>query len=147
MTRLDQFLAWAEANRLVMSVWATLLIFGTAALDWALPHTSVGFLYLIPILLSAPALNGRQIGRPVPGGDGRIRDEPALASPWCHGPAETFHSTRKIHCWTKTLRAIVNTYQMPDLRPGNRGIGVSVAVGHDQATWDWNGGTDRNQDA
>ena len=61
MTRLDQFLAWAEANRLVMSVWATLLLFGTAALDWALPHTSVGFLYLIPILLSAPALNGRQI--------------------------------------------------------------------------------------
>jgi PAS domain S-box-containing protein len=61
MTRLDQFLAWAEANRLVISVWATLLILGTAALDWALPHTSVGFLYLIPILLSAAALNGRQI--------------------------------------------------------------------------------------
>lgn len=61
MTRLDQFLAWAEANRLVISAWAALLIAGTAALDWILPYTSVGFLYLVPILLSAAALSGGQI--------------------------------------------------------------------------------------
>jgi two-component system, LuxR family, sensor kinase FixL len=61
MNRLDQFLAWAEANRLVISVWATVLVIGIAALDWILPNTSVGFLYLIPVLLSAAALNGRQI--------------------------------------------------------------------------------------
>jgi PAS domain S-box-containing protein len=29
--------------------------------DWVLPDTSVGFLYLIPVLLAAPALNGYQI--------------------------------------------------------------------------------------
>src|SRR5438309_5285380 len=29
--------------------------------DFMLPNTSVGFLYLIPVLLSAPALNGPQI--------------------------------------------------------------------------------------
>jgi PAS domain S-box-containing protein len=61
MNRLDQFLAWSEANRLVISVWAAVLIAGTAALDWVLPRTSVGFLYLVPILLSAAALSGRQI--------------------------------------------------------------------------------------
>jgi PAS domain S-box-containing protein len=61
MNRLDQFLAWAEAHRLVISMWAASLVMGTAALDWVLPHTSVGFLYLIPILLSAAALSGRQI--------------------------------------------------------------------------------------
>ena len=61
MNRLDQFLAWAEANRLVISLWAAVLIMGTAALDWVLPRTSVGFLYLVPILLSAAALSGGQI--------------------------------------------------------------------------------------
>jgi len=61
MTRLDKFLAWAEANRLVISVLSTVLIAGTAALDWILPYTSVGFLYLIPILLSAASLSSGQI--------------------------------------------------------------------------------------
>jgi PAS domain S-box-containing protein len=61
MNRLDDFLAWAESHRLVIVGAAALLVAGTAALDWTLPSTSVGYLYLLPVLLSAAALNGRQI--------------------------------------------------------------------------------------
>jgi len=61
MNRLDQLLAWAESHRLVISAAAALLVAGTAALDWTLPNTSVGYLYLLPVLLSAAALNGPQI--------------------------------------------------------------------------------------
>lgn len=61
MNRLDQFLAWAESHRLVISGVATVLVAGIATLDWMLPNTSVGFLYLIPVLLSAATLSGSQI--------------------------------------------------------------------------------------
>src|SRR5690242_19133225 len=61
MTRLDQFLAYVEANRFAVCVVAGALIALTAAADWLLPNTSVGFLYLLPLLVSAPALNRKQI--------------------------------------------------------------------------------------
>ena len=44
-----------------MCALAALMIVVIAWGDWVLPDTSIGFLYLIPILLSAAALNKRQI--------------------------------------------------------------------------------------
>lgn len=61
MTRLDSFLAYAESNRLIVCGVASLLVGLIAWGDWTLPTTSVGFLYLIPILVAAPALKGSQI--------------------------------------------------------------------------------------
>ncbi len=61
MTRLDSFLAYAESNRITVCAVAGLLIALIAWGDWQLPDTSVGFLYLIPIVLAAAALNKRQI--------------------------------------------------------------------------------------
>jgi len=61
MTRLDSFLAYAESNRVTVCALAGLLIAMIAWGDWELPDISIGFLYLIPILLSAAALNKRQI--------------------------------------------------------------------------------------
>jgi len=62
MTPLERFLAYAESNRLVITSVAMVLIGVIAFLDWSiLPNSSIGFLYLIPILLSAAALNSRQI--------------------------------------------------------------------------------------
>ena len=61
MTRLDKFLAYAESNRLMVCAIAIVLIGLIAWVDWLSPDTSVGFLYLVPVLLSAAALNGAQI--------------------------------------------------------------------------------------
>ena len=61
MTKLDSFLAYAESNRAMMCAVAAGLIALIAWGDWLLPDISVGFLYLIPILVSAAALNKRQI--------------------------------------------------------------------------------------
>lgn len=61
MTKLDSFLAYAESNRATVCAVATILIAVIAWGDWVLPDTSVGFLYLVPILVSAAALNKRQI--------------------------------------------------------------------------------------
>jgi two-component system sensor kinase FixL len=61
MTRFDHFLAYAEAHRTVMWGLAAALVVIVGWGDWMLPNTSVGFLYLIPVLLSAPALNRWQI--------------------------------------------------------------------------------------
>src|SRR5437016_13163638 len=61
MTQLDRFLAYAESNRLTVSVMAAFLVALIAWFDWTLPNTSVGFLYLIPVLLAAPGLKGAQI--------------------------------------------------------------------------------------
>ncbi|HYW45732.1 MAG TPA: PAS domain S-box protein, partial [Bryobacteraceae bacterium] len=61
MTPLDKFLAWAESNRLTVCGIAGLLVAATAWGDWLLPRTSVGFLYLISLLVAAPALNRLQI--------------------------------------------------------------------------------------
>jgi two-component system sensor kinase FixL len=60
MTRLDRFLEYAESNRLIVCGIAGILIALIAWGDFVLPNISVGFLYLIPVLVSAPALNGRQ---------------------------------------------------------------------------------------
>jgi two-component system, LuxR family, sensor kinase FixL len=61
MTRLDSFLAYAESHRAKVCLLAFVLILVIAWGDWVLPDTSVGFLYLLPILLSAAALNKKQI--------------------------------------------------------------------------------------
>jgi PAS domain S-box-containing protein len=61
ITRLDAFLAFAESNRLTVCAVSAALILLIAWGDWVSPDTSVGFLYLLPILLSAAALNGVQI--------------------------------------------------------------------------------------
>jgi PAS domain S-box-containing protein len=61
MTRLDNFLAYAESHRLTVTCAATAMIVAIALADWVVPNTSLGFLYLIPILLSAAGLNGYQI--------------------------------------------------------------------------------------
>ena len=62
MTPLERFLAYAESSRVVITAAAAVLIAVIASLDWwVLPDASIGFLYLVPILLSAAALNSRQI--------------------------------------------------------------------------------------
>ena len=61
MTELDKFLAYAESNRLTVCGMAAILVALIAWFDWLLPNTSVGFLYLIPILVAAPGLRGVQI--------------------------------------------------------------------------------------
>ena len=61
MNKLDTFLAYAEAHRATVSLLACGLILLTAYFDWATPDVSLGFFYLLPILLSAAALNGPQI--------------------------------------------------------------------------------------
>ena len=61
MTRLDNFLAYAESHRLAVCAIAVVLIGLIAWVDWLSPDSSVGFLYLLPVLLSAAALNGAQI--------------------------------------------------------------------------------------
>src|SRR5215207_2716697 len=61
MNRLDKFLAYAESHRLVVIGFAAVVVCAVAWADWALPYISVGFLYLLPVLICAPALNGWQI--------------------------------------------------------------------------------------
>ncbi|MBZ5625592.1 MAG: PAS domain-containing sensor histidine kinase [Acidobacteriia bacterium] len=61
MTQFDHFLAYAESHRLVVCGIAGILIALIAWGDYLLPKISVGFLYLIPVLVAAPALKGPQI--------------------------------------------------------------------------------------
>src|SRR4051812_9062970 len=61
MPRLDKFLAYAESHRFLVCAFASVVLTAVAWLDWKLPTTSVGYLYLIPVLLCAAALNGIQI--------------------------------------------------------------------------------------
>jgi two-component system sensor kinase FixL len=61
MTRLDNFLAFAESQRTVVSCAAAFLIALIGYLDWLAPNTSVGYLYIFPILLSSAGLNSYQI--------------------------------------------------------------------------------------
>jgi two-component system, LuxR family, sensor kinase FixL len=61
MTRLDRYLVYAESNRLTVCGIAAAMVTLTAWGDWLVPNTSLGFLYLIPILMAAPALRGYQI--------------------------------------------------------------------------------------
>jgi PAS domain S-box-containing protein len=61
MTRFDNFLAYAESHRAVVLAIAALQIVIIVALDWVLPNTSVGYLYLFPVLVAASALTTTQI--------------------------------------------------------------------------------------
>ena len=61
MTRIDRFLAYSESRRLTVCAIAFGLLAGIAWADSQLPDTSIGFLYLFPVLLAAPALNSWQI--------------------------------------------------------------------------------------
>ena len=61
MTRLDDALAYTERHRLPVCALAGFLIAAIACADWILPNTSVGFLYLLPVLLAAPALRTWEI--------------------------------------------------------------------------------------
>src|ERR1035438_6205987 len=61
MTRLDSSLVYAESHRATVCAVGGVMVVLIAWADWILPNTSVGFLYLIPVLLAAPALNGYQI--------------------------------------------------------------------------------------
>jgi two-component system sensor kinase FixL len=61
MIRLDGFLEYAESHRVTVCGAAAVMIVVIAWGDAHLPTMSIGFLYLIPILISAAALNGLQI--------------------------------------------------------------------------------------
>ena len=61
MTRLDNLFALAESHRFLVSCAATVMIAAVAYADWLIPNTSVGYLYLIPILISSAGLNSYQI--------------------------------------------------------------------------------------
>ena len=61
MNRLEKFLAYSESRRLTVCVMAALLIAAIAWVDSMTPESSIGFLYLFPILLAAAALNSWQI--------------------------------------------------------------------------------------
>src|SRR5947208_2466478 len=61
MTRLDHYLAWAQTHRRAVCAIAAILIALIAWVDELLPTISIGFLYLIPVLLSAGVLNTTQI--------------------------------------------------------------------------------------
>ena len=61
MTRLDNLLAYAESHRLSVSFAAAAMIATIAYADWLEPNTSVGYLYLLPILLCSAGLNRYEI--------------------------------------------------------------------------------------
>jgi two-component system, LuxR family, sensor kinase FixL len=61
MIRLETFLSYAESHRLTVCAIAAAMITAIAWTDARLPMMSLGFLYLFPILVSAPALDKFQI--------------------------------------------------------------------------------------
>jgi PAS domain S-box-containing protein len=61
MTKLDRFLGFAAEHRATVSTVAVALMAVIGWLDSQLPTASIGFLYLIPVLLSAAALNTIEI--------------------------------------------------------------------------------------
>ena len=61
MTGLDNYLAYAESHRLTVTGAAVVMIVVVAYLDWIIPNTSVGFLYLLPILACSAALSHYEI--------------------------------------------------------------------------------------
>jgi PAS domain S-box-containing protein len=60
-SRIDRFLEYSETRRLTVFAVAGLSTAIIAWADWRLPETSIGFLYLFPILLAASVLNTWQI--------------------------------------------------------------------------------------
>ena len=61
MGRLDRFLAYTELHRNLMLALAAVLIALIAWADASLPRISIGFLYLIPVMLCASVLSPLQI--------------------------------------------------------------------------------------
>jgi PAS domain S-box-containing protein len=61
MTKLDNFLAFAASHRALVCTLAAALLGVIAWADSQIPTASIGFLYLIPVLLSAAALNTFEI--------------------------------------------------------------------------------------
>ena len=61
MGRLDRFLAYTESHRRLMLAVSAALIALIAWADAALPYSSIGFLYLVPVLLCASVLSATQI--------------------------------------------------------------------------------------
>jgi PAS domain S-box-containing protein len=61
MIRLETFLSYAESHRVTVCAIAGVMIVAIAWADARLPMMSLGFLYLIPILISAAALHSFQI--------------------------------------------------------------------------------------
>ena len=60
-TRLDRFLAYSESRRATVCAIAGILTAGVACADSQLPDATVGFLYLLPILIAASLLKAWQI--------------------------------------------------------------------------------------
>jgi two-component system sensor kinase FixL len=61
MTRLDHALEFAETHRTEVCAVAGVMVALIAWADWRLPDASIGYLYLLPLLLASAALNGVQI--------------------------------------------------------------------------------------
>src|SRR5215469_6212034 len=61
MSRLESYFGYAETHRLAVCVVGSAMVILIAWGDALLPTMSIGFLYLIPIVLTAAALNGLQI--------------------------------------------------------------------------------------
>ena len=61
MSGLDNYLAYAESHRGTVCAASAGLIVLIAWVDWLLPTISIGFLYLVPVLLCAGVLNTAQI--------------------------------------------------------------------------------------
>src|SRR5215469_7355662 len=61
MSKLERFLAYAESNRQALTAVALASIVFIAWLDWRYLDVSLGFLYLVPVLLTAPTLRVGQI--------------------------------------------------------------------------------------
>ena len=61
MTQLERFLEYAETHRVTVCTLSGLMVVTIAWVDARLPTITIGFLYLLPILFSAAALNGLQI--------------------------------------------------------------------------------------
>ena len=52
---------WSQSHSVTVSCAAAMMIAAIAHADWLVPNTSVGYLYLIPILLSSAGLNSFEI--------------------------------------------------------------------------------------
>ena len=61
MSPLESFLAYANDHRLPVGIFAGAAVVLIAALDWRIINLSIGFLYIVPILLVASQLRGWQL--------------------------------------------------------------------------------------
>ena len=58
MNPLETFLTFAEPRRGLIYVTAAALVVLIAASDWKIEEVSVGFLYVLPILMASATLRG-----------------------------------------------------------------------------------------